>query len=339
LAQLTSPDAVATVLDKDGGGLTRRMIPMATMMAVRFHKYGGPAVLHLEQIERPDPGPGQILVRVHAASVNPVDWKLRQGDLKAMLDVPFPSTAGEDLAGEVAAVGEGVASFQPGDAVYAMMPIVPTGAYAEYAVLDAAAVGRKPATLDFTTAAAVPMGALTAWQGIVGQGGLQAGTKLFVHAAGGNVGGMAVQISHALGAHVTAAASAGSRALVEGWGADRFVGYGAGRFEDAVDGMDVVFDTLGGEMQARSWGVLKPGGILVSTVGVADPGQAEAHGVRAVGFGAVPDGAQLGRIAEMVDAGQIRPNIGAVLPLAEAAEAQEMNRTGRVKGKVVLRVV
>ena len=144
---------------------------MATMMAVRFHKYGGPAVLHLEQIERPDPGPGQILVRVHAASVNPVDWKLRQGDLKAMLDVPFPSTAGEDLAGEVAAVGEGVASFQPGDAVYAMMPIVPTGAYAEYAVLDAAVVGRKPATLDFTTAAAVPMGALTAWQGIVGRAG------------------------------------------------------------------------------------------------------------------------------------------------------------------------
>ena len=312
---------------------------MATMMAVRFHKYGGPAVLQLEQIERPHPGPGQVLVRVHAASVNPVDWKLRQGDLKGMLDVSFPSTAGQDLAGVVEAVGEGVVSFQPGDAVYAMMPTGLTGAYAEYAVLDAGALARKPASLDFNAAAAVPMGALTAWQGIVGQGGLQAGTKLFVHAAGGNVGGMAVQIAHALGAHVTAAASAGSRALVEGWGADRFVDYGAGRFEDAVQDMDIVFDTLGGDMQARSWGLLKRGGILVSTVGVADPSQAEAHGVRAAMFGAVPDGGQLARVAEMADAGQVRPNVGTVLPLAEAAEAQEMNRTGQVKGKVVLRVV
>ncbi len=208
-------------------------------------------------------------------------------------------------------------------------------------MLDAAAVARKPASLDFNTAAAAPMGALTAWQGIVGQGGLQAGSRLFVHAAGGNVGGMAVQIAHALGAHVTAAASAGSRALVEGWGADRFLDYGAGRFEDAVEGMDIVFDTLGGEMQARSWELLRPGGILVSAVEVPDPDpdQAKAHGVRAVRFSCLPGGTQLGRIAEMVDAGQVRPNVGAVLPLAEAAEAQEMNRTGRVKRKIVLTVV
>lgn len=312
---------------------------MATMTAVRFHKYGGPDVLRLEQVERPDPGPGQVLVRVHAASVNPVDWKLRRGDLKGMMDVTFPSTAGQDLAGVVEAAGDGVTAIQPGDAVYAMMPTGQTGAYAEYAVLDEGGVARKPASLDFNAAAAVPMGALTAWQGIVGQGGLGAGTRLFVHAAGGNVGGMAVQIAHALGAHVTAAASAGSRALVEGWGADHFVDYGAGRFEDAVDGMDIVFDTLGGEMQARSWGLLKSGGVLVSTVGIADPGQAEAHGVRAAMFGAVPDGKQLARIAEMADAGQVRPNVGTVLPLAEAAEAQEMNRTGRVKGKVVLTMV
>lgn len=312
---------------------------MATMTAVRFHKYGGPDVLRLEQVERPDPGPGQVLVRVHAASVNPVDWKLRRGDLKGMMDVTFPSTAGQDLAGVVEAAGDGVTAIQPGDAVYAMMPTGQTGAYAEYAVLDEGGVAHKPASLDFNAAAAVPMGALTAWQGIVGQGGLGAGTRLFVHAAGGNVGGMAVQIAHALGAHVTAAASAGSRALVEGWGADHFVDYGAGRFEDAVDGMDIVFDTLGGEMQARSWGLLKSGGVLVSTVGIADPGQAEAHGVRAAMFGAVPDGKQLARIAEMADAGQVRPNVGTVLPLAEAAEAQEMNRTGRVKGKVVLTMV
>ena len=311
---------------------------MATMTAVRFHKYGGPAVLQVEQIERPSPAPGQVLVRVHAASVNPVDWKLRQGDLKGMFDVTFPSTAGEDLAGTVEEVGEGVEGLRAGDPVYAMMSATLSGAYAEFAVLDAAAVGHKPASLDFNTAAAVPMGALTAWQGIVGQGGLQVGTRLFVHGAGGNVGGMAVQIAYALGAEVTAAASAGNRALVEGWGADRFLDYGAGRFEDEAADMDIVFDTLGGEMQARSWGMLKPGGILVSTVGITDPFAAAAHGVRAAGFGAVPDGAQLGRIAEMIDAGQIRPNIGATLPLTDAAEAQELNRTGKVKGKIVLTV-
>jgi len=311
---------------------------MATMTAVRFHKYGGPAVLQIEQIERPSPGPGQVLVRVHAASVNPIDWKLRQGDLKAMMDVTFPSTAGEDLAGVIEEVGDGVEGMQAGDAVYAMMPASQTGAYAEFAVLEAAAVGRKPAALDFNTAAAVPMGALTAWQGIVGQGGLQAGTRLFVHGAGGNVGGMAVQIAHALGAEVTAAASSGYRALVEGWGADRFLDYGAGRFEDAAADMDIVFDTLGGEMQARSWEMLKPGGILVSVVGIADPAAAAARGVRAAGFGCVPDGGQLGQIAKMIDAGQVRPNIGATLPLADAAEAQELNRTGKVKGKIVLTV-
>ena len=309
---------------------------MATMTAARFHKYGGPDVLQVEQIERPSPGPGQVLVRVHAASVNPVDWKLRQGDLKAMFDVNLPCTAGEDLAGVVEQLGDGVEGLRVGEAVYAMMPLDPTGAYAEFALLEAKAVGRKPSALDFNEAAAVPMGALTAWQGIVGQGGLHAGTRLFVHGAGGNVGGMAVQIAHALGAEVTAAASAGYRALVEGWGADRFIDYGAGRFEDEAVDMDIVFDTLGGEMQARSLGMLKPGGILVSIVGVADSDAAAVHGVRAVAFGAVPDGGQLGRIADMIDAGQIRPNIGSTLPLARAAEAQELSQAGDVKGKIVL---
>ena len=311
---------------------------MADMKAVRFHKYGGPGVLAVERTARPEPGPAQVLVRVHAASVNPVDWKLRQGDMKAMVPDQFPATAGQDLAGVVEAVGDEVADFRVGDAVYAMMATGLTGAYAEYAVLDRSAVARKPGTLDFVQAAAVPMGALTAWQGVVEQGGLNAGDRLFVHAAAGNVGGMAVQIAHALGAHVTGAASAGARALVEGYGADRFIDYGAARFEGVVQGVDIVFDTLGGDMQARSWGILKPGGILVSTLGIADMGQAEAHGVRAAGFGCVPNGEQLRRVAELVDAGEVRPNVGAVMALDEAAQAQELNRTGGIKGKIVLTV-
>ena len=309
-----------------------------TMTAVRFHEYGGPEVLVLEQAPKPEPGPGQVLVRVHAASVNPIDWKLREGTLKAFMPLHFPAVAGEDLAGVIEAVGDGVTDLRAGDAVFAMTAPDALGAYAEYAVLDRAAVALKPKRLDFVPAASVPMGALTAWQGVVEAGGLKSGDRLFVHGAAGNVGGMAVQIAHALGAHVTAAASAAARPLVEGFGAEHFVDYGAGRFEDAARDMDIVFDTLGGEMQTRSWGLLKPGGILVSTVGIADPGQAEVHHVRAAGFGCTPNGEQLSRVAEMIEAGKVRPNVATVLPLGEAAKAQELSQTGGAKGKIVLTV-
>ncbi len=309
-----------------------------TMKAVRFHGYGGPEVLVIEQVPKPEPGPGQVLVRVRAASVNPIDWKLREGVLRALMPVRFPAIAGEDLAGVVEALGDGVTDLRVRDAVFAMTAMDVLGGYAEYAVLDRSATALKPETLDFVQAAAVPMGALTAWQGVVEAGGLKPGDRLFVHAAAGNVGGMAVQIANALGAHVTAAASADSRSLIEAYGAEQFVDYKAGRFEDAARGMDIVFDTLGGEMQARSWGLLKPGGILVSTLGIADPARAEAHGVRAVGVSCQPNGAQLRRVAEMIDAGKLRPNVGAVLTLDEAAKAQELNRTGGAKGKIVLTV-
>jgi len=261
-----------------------------TMKAARFHGYGGPEVLVIERAAKPDPGPGQVLMRVHAASVNPIDWKLREGALKAFVPVLLPATAGQDLAGVIAAVGDGVTDLHVGDAVFAMTATGAFGAYAEYAVLDRSAVALKPKTLNFVQAAAVPMGALTAWQGIVEAGDLKAGDKLFVHAAAGNVGGMAVQIAHALGAHVTAAASAEARPLVEGYGAESFVDYRAERFEDAARGMDIVFDTLAGEMQARSWGILKPGGILVSTLGIADPDAAAAHGVRGTGISCTQTG-------------------------------------------------
>ncbi|MBV9748602.1 MAG: NADP-dependent oxidoreductase [Acetobacteraceae bacterium] len=309
-----------------------------TMKAVRFHRYGGPEVLVIEQVPKPEPGPGQVLVRVRAASVNPIDWKLRDGALQAFMPVRFPAIAGEDLAGVVEAVGNDVTDLRVGDAVFAMTASDALGAYAEYAVLDRSAVALKPNTLDFVQAAAVPMGALTAWQGVVEAGGLKPGDRLFVHAAAGNVGGMAVQIAHALGAHVAAAASAESRSLVEGYGAEQFVDYKAGRFEDAARDMDIVFDTLGGEMQSRSWGLLKPGGILVSTLGITDPAQAEARGLRAVGVSCQPNGEQLRRLAELVEAGRIRPNVGTVLSLDDAAKAQELNRTGGAKGKIVLTV-
>ncbi len=309
-----------------------------TMNAIRFHTYGGPEVLVTEQVAKPSPGKGQLLVRIHAASVNPIDWKLRQGLLKDLAPLRLPIISGQDLAGTVEAVGEDVRGLRPGDEVFGMTAMPDGGAYAEYAVLDEAAVARKPRSLDMVQAASIPMGALTAWQGVVEAGGLKAGDRVFVHAGAGNVGGMAVQIAHALGAHVTAGASARSRELVGRYGADRVVDYGSERFEDVVRDQDIVFDTIAGDMQARSWGLLKPGGILVSALGVADPSQAAARGVRATGMGCVPNGEQLRRVAELVDGDKIRSNVATVLALAHAAEAQELSRKGGVKGKIVLTV-
>lgn len=308
------------------------------MKAVRYHEYGGPEALVVEHIPKPKPGPGQILVRIHAASVNPVDWRLREGEMKAFIQVQFPATVGRDLAGVVEAVSADVHGLRPGDQVFAVMPKEAFGAYAEYAVLDQSSVALKPKTLDFVQAAAFPMSALTAWQGIVEAGGLKAGDHLFVHAAAGSVGGIAVQIARVLGAHVTAAASAEAKSLVEGYGADRFVDYKAERFEDTVHDQDIVFDTLAGDMQARSWGLLKRNGIMVSTLGIADPDKAKKLGVRATSIVCTPNAEQLGRLAEMIDAGKIRSNIGAVLTLDDAAKAQELNRAGKVKGKIVLTV-
>ena len=308
------------------------------MKAVRYHEYGGPEALVVEQVPKPEPGLGQVLVRIHAASVNPVDWRLREGEMKAFIQIQFPATVGRDLAGVIEAVSEDVHGLRPGDEVFAVMPREAFGAYAEYAVLDQSAVALKPKTLDFVQAAAFPMSALTAWQGVVETGGIKAGDSLFVHAAAGSVGGIAVQIGRALGVHVTAAASAEARSLVEGYGAERFVDYKAERFEETVRDQDVVFDTLAGEMQTRSWGMLKPNGIMVSTLGIVDPDKAKEFGVRATSIVCTPNAEQLGRVAEMIDAGKIRPNVGAVLTLDDAAKAQELNRTGTVKGKIVLTV-
>lgn len=311
---------------------------MTTMKAVRYDRDGGPEVLEYVESEKPEAGPGQVLIRIRASSVNPIDWKLRSGAMKAMIPLQFPTGVGQDVAGEIAAIGEGVDEFEIGDAVFAMMDVTPDGAYAEYVVLDQAAVARKPDTLDFINAAAVPMGALTAWQAIVDLGGLKAGTRLFVHAAGGNVGGWAVRIGHALGAHVTAAASAKDRDDVMALGADAFIDYEAGPFEQAAHDMEVVLDPLAGDIQARSWGMIKPGGILVSTLPNQEPDESKARRVRAATVQGHSDGGQLARIAKMIDAGKLTPHIGRVMPLDQAAEAQRLGEAGEVKGKIVLEV-
>lgn len=304
---------------------------MATMKAAQIHGYGGPDVLVYEDAPRPEPKPGEILLRVHAAGVNPVDWKIRKGLFKGGRDYTFPLILGFDVAGTVEQLGEGVSSVQVGDAVYANMR---GGAYAEYVAFEAEAAAAKPASLDFVQAASVPVAALTAWQALFDHGKLEAGQTVLIHAAAGGVGSFAVQFAHAKGAHVIGTASARNHNYLRDLGADEVIDYTTTKFEDVVKDVDVVFDTMGGETQQRSWGVLKPNGILVSIV---DP-SAQSHGAQGTFFSAKPDAAQLTEIGRMIDAGQVKTSIETVLPLSEARQAHEQSESGHTRGKIVLQV-
>ncbi len=309
---------------------------MATMKAVRMHEYGGPEVLHYEDAPRPEAKAGEVLVRVHAAGVNPADWKIRSGAFKAMGASPFPLVLGFDAAGTVEAVGDGVTGLAPGDAVYAY--IQAGGGYAEYVAFPAELAAPKPKTLDFVQAAAVPVTALTAWQALFDQGGLTAGQRVLIHGGAGGVGSFAVQFARNKGAHVITTGSAQNHDYLKGLGADEVIDYNTTKFEEVVKNADVVFDTVGGDTQQRSWQTLKPGGILVAIAQPPDPKVAEAHGVRAAFLSSKSDAAQLTEIGGLIDAGAVKVFVGTVLPLAEAGRAHELSRQGHTRGKIVLQV-
>lgn len=308
---------------------------MTTMKAVRIPAYGGPEVLRYEDAPRPTPTQGEILVRIHAAGVNPVDWKVREGYMKDVWPAQFPLTLGSDVAGTVEEVGANVTEFAVGDAVYADLK---DGGYAEYAAFPATNAARKPQSLDFVQTASLPVAALTAWQALFDHAHLEAGQSVLVHAASGGVGHIAVQIAKNKGAFVVATASAHNHDFVRSLGADQVIDYNTTQFEDVVHDMDVVLDTMGGDTQERSWSVLKPGGILVSIVGGDTEKQAQAHGRRGVNMFAQDSGAQLAEIAALIDAGKLKPHVERVFPLAEARAAQELSEQGHVRGKIVLQV-
>lgn len=308
---------------------------MTDMKAVQIHAYGGPEVLKYEDAPRPTAQAGEILVRVHAAGVNPVDWKVREGYLKEMMPVQFPLILGYDVAGTVEAVGAGVTEFAPGDAVYADMK---GGGYAEYVAFPATNAARKPQSLDFAGAASLPVAALTAWQALFDHAHLTAGQTVLIHAASGGVGHLAVQLAKNKGAHVIATASARNHDFVRSLGADEVIDYNTTQFEDVAHDVDMVFDTMGGDTQERSWGVLKPGGILVSIVSPDTEQQAQAHGKRGVIFYAQDSGAQLTEIAALIDTGKLKPHVERVFALADARQAHETSQGGHVRGKVVLQV-
>ncbi|HLI84806.1 MAG TPA: NADP-dependent oxidoreductase [Bryobacteraceae bacterium] len=312
---------------------------MATMKAVRMHAYGKPEVLQYEDAPRPEPGAGDVLVKIHAAGVNPVDWKIRAGMTRGFIELPLPAILGWDFSGVVEQLGPGVTGWKPGDEVYARPDLRRPGAYAEYIAVRASEIQHKPKKLDHVQSAAIPLAALTAWQAIFDAGQLQAGQKILIHAAAGGVGTFAVQLAKWKGAYVIGTASARNHPLLRDLGADELIDYNTTRFEDTAKGVDVVLDAMAGETRERSWQVLKKGGILVSILGQPSEEKARQYGVRAAGIFVQPNQPQLREIANLADSGKLRPIIEAVLPLAEAARAHEMNQTQHTVGKIVLRVV
>ncbi|OON77991.1 NADP-dependent oxidoreductase [Streptomyces tsukubensis] len=315
-----------------------------TMRAITVHGFGGPEVLEVERVPRPEPLPTEVLVRVRAAGINPVDLKTRAGGgMAAVLGDP-PFIPGWDVSGVVEEAGRGVTVLQPGDEVFGM-PWFPraAGAYAEYVTAPARQFARKPAVLSHEEAAATPLAALTAWQALVDTAHLGAGQKVLIHAAGGGVGHLAVQFARHLGAHVTVTASEGKHTWLRELGADELIDYRATRFEDVASAMDVVLDLVGDaeDTCTRSLGVLRPGGLLVVVPSSADPavhGKATAAGLRSTGFLVEPDGTSLARVAGLIDSGEVRVQVDAVYPLEEASTAHARAEEGGARGKTVLAV-
>ena len=306
---------------------------MAEMQAVRYHEYGPPGVLQVESVDRPVPEPGEVLIRVVAAGVNPIDWKFRAGWLREMVKLDFPVTPGIDLAGTVESVGTAVAGIARGAEVFGRGG----GTYAEYAIAPGDGVALKPAGLSFEQAATLGVGGVTAWCGLFDGAGLEAGQRLLVHGGAGGVGSLAVQLGKWKGAHVSATASSGNVDFVRSLGADEVIDYASTRFEDVLHDLDVVYDTVGGEVTDRSWGVLRPGGTLIVIGAMPDTEKAESLGVRVTSAPA-PERTSpiLQHLASLAESGDIQVHVGPTFQLADAAAAQAASETGHGRGRIVL---
>ncbi len=303
-----------------------------TMQAIRAHDYGGPEVLVLEQAPRPEPKADEVLIRVRAAGVNPADWKYRSGAYKQFMPLQFPWTPGLDGSGTIESVGANVTAFKKGDEVYGII----AGSYAEYALAKANEIQRKPASLTFEEAASLPVGALTAW-GAIETAKVKNGQRVLVHGAAGGVGAYVVQLARWKGAHVTGTASTRNVEFVRSLGAENVIDYSATRFETVVHDMDVVIDTVGGDLAERSFQVLRPGGIYVTVAGRLAEDAGKAQKITAVSGGrASPE--NLKQISELINTKKLKPVTSKVFPLAEARQAHELSQTGHGRGRIILQV-
>jgi len=304
------------------------------MKAIQVHAYGGPDVLELEEVPRPQPAPDEVLVKVYASGVNPVDWKIRQGYRQH----PLPFIPGWDVSGVVEEAGRNVTDFRAGDEVYGRPDTSRNGSYAEYITVKAIELGRKPTSIDHIAAAAIPLAGLTAWQALFEHAQLKKGQKLFIHGASGGVGTYAIELAKWKGAYVIGTASSQNLSFLKELGADEAVDYHTKNFEKEFADIDVVFDTIGGDTQKRSLQMLKPGGILVTTLKVEDEAAFKQKGVRITGMLTTSKKEDLEAIAQLVDDGFVKPIISKILPLEAAEEAHRIIQNGHVRGKIVLRV-
>ena len=306
--------------------------------AVRIHQFGPSGVLHPEIIERPEPGAGEMLVRVEAASVNPVDLKMRSGKYPPTKADSLPLILGRDLAGVIEKLGNDVADFSPGDEIYGLLDR-DRGAYARYVVVKPEEAAHKPANLGFVEAAAVPLAGLTAWQGLYDQGGLKAGQRVLIHGGAGGVGHLAIQFAKISGATVITTASDKDRQFLAGLGADLVIDHKTQAFDEllADDPVDLVFDVVGGDTRDRSFAIIKKGGMLVSTLGKPDASKGADQNIRIAGYMTTANRGQLEQITRLIEAGEVVPHIADTLPLTEAAKAHDELENQHIQGKIVLR--
>src|SRR5437016_9302082 len=322
LGHLASPDA--------------RSDETPMMKAIVAHEYGGPEVLKFEDVPRPEPKENEALVRVIASGVNPADPLTLSGKFAREFGTHLPLIPGYDIAGIVEKTGAKVTKLRAGDAIYGY----PTfgGGWAEYVIVSEGEVAAKPASLSFTEAAAVPMGALTAWQALIDVAQLHSGQTILIHGGSGGVGSFAVQIAKARGARILATASTANQDLLKQLGADVAIDYTKTRFEDVAKDVDAVLDPVGKETLARSYSVVKKGGIVMSLVARPDPAECAKRGIRAAAISVHPNAEGLAEIARLIDAGKIKPVVTEVLPLSEAIAAQRQAETHHTRGKLVLRI-
>jgi NADPH:quinone reductase-like Zn-dependent oxidoreductase len=310
--------------------------PTGAMDAVRLGKYGSADELRVERVPLEPPAAGELLVRVRASSVNPIDWKIREGYATALWPLTLPATLGLDVAGVVAAVGEGVEGWTCGDEIVAYLGQHGRGAYAEYVRVPQTLVARKPARASWAEAGALPLVGLTAWQALVVHGGLRDGERVLVLGGSGGVGSAAVQIAKARGAHVTATASAANAAFVRALGADEVIDYRSTEVDRAVSGIDLVLDTVGGEATASGAATLREGGRLISIAGALPSDRCAARRLDCRDMLVQPDAGQLAELGRLVDAGRLRVPIERTYPLARVADAQRENQRGRTRGKIAI---
>jgi NADPH:quinone reductase-like Zn-dependent oxidoreductase len=309
-------------------------MPVKTMKAVRFHDYGGPEQLVLDEILVPEPGTHEVLVKIIASAVNPWDWKLRAGTYKEHMQANLPMITGVEASGTVEAVGPGVTTFKPGQAVYGSI----MASNAEYAVISADELLVKPEIISFEEAAAIPVASQAAYSSIIEIGGLKKGQQILIHGGAGSVGTLAIQIAKWRGAYVYTTGSSENLDFLRSQGADRVIDYTVNRFESFVADLDVILDTIGGETQDRSWQLLRKGGILVTLVSPPPPDKAAKMGVRSAyrNSGISKEGLQ--QIQDLISEGLLTPVIRMVFPLSQAVRAHTLGETGQGRGKIILKV-